>query len=975
MQVNSQQLMKDVKLLYTMLLVDADDGAREGLVRILDWERLGLSEPVLATDGEEAYWAIVSRPPDLLILGMNLSGISGLELIRRTNAEYPAVKMVVLAGYDEFGQASEAQRYGVTHFLLKPFNKQAAEGVIRGIVLELREQEEKRAYIRDLQGRLERELPQMKEQFLRDLLLHCSYSREELEFGLRLIEPECRNVRLVLIQPCGEIDALHIRSLKEMAEEGLRPSGLQLVTTVGRRLVALISDGTDDEALARLYRLKERFHRIHRAELNISITEAGPVEDVARLYTEARDCLDYNLDLPDGGIITTNDSRLDGRSVGDGFGSRFVKITSAVKMGNLEVTHSEVTAFFGDLAAGGLDTDSAMAYCLELLIAMARQAPSGKISSYINEVVSVLSIRQLEDVHRYAHAFASEITSINCKTRLRKRSELVERIVSSVQEHLSNEELTLAWLAKEKLFMSVDYVGKLFKRETREKFTQFLLRERLERAAGVIRSSKDCKMYEVAEQTGFGSNIPYFSQVFKKHFDLTPTEYRKLYFSAGETCEGRLPTPGEEGALLGQLPAARRTKPAAEPIPLRMSFWASSRVPVLLTKRVIELFEYSHPDIRIEPEFTSWDAYFAKLIVQAEEDRLPDIVRHDYRFLAQHVRRGVLRPLDDLVEAGVIDLSAAGRSYASGGIVDGRLYGMNLGINTLSVFYDPAAFDKAGVEAPGPEWTWEQYEQDSLQLGRKLGFCDDGSLMLGGFEIYLRQHGQSLFHKEGGSVGFEREVMADYLRMQLRLSKAGVLLPYRKAAGTNKIEHSAFVKGEQPMTVQWSNMIFAYEALSRKRLEIGLPPGAGKGQSLFLKPSQFMTIAATSKHPEKAGRFIDFWINNVEANRILNGCFGLPVSSKVLEAAKPNLGDTQQKVAKYMQQAAGYASPIDPPDPDGAEEVRKLLDYASRLVLGGQISAKDGAEQFVRHANRIVETKLEKRGKRNDLFSGGSLYR
>ena len=88
-------------------------------------------------------------------------------------------------------------------------------------------------------------------------------------------------------------------------------------------------------------------------------------------------------------------------------------------------------------------------------------------------------------------------------------------------------ELSLKQIADEVLFMSGNYLSKLFLKETGYKFSTFLTIKRMEKAAQLLRENCDVTVYEVAERTGFGNNPQYFSTVFKKYFGKSPSELRE----------------------------------------------------------------------------------------------------------------------------------------------------------------------------------------------------------------------------------------------------------------------------------------------------------------------------------------------------------------------------------------------------------------------------------------------------------------
>lgn len=77
--------------------------------------------------------------------------------------------------------------------------------------------------------------------------------------------------------------------------------------------------------------------------------------------------------------------------------------------------------------------------------------------------------------------------------------------------------------------MNVDYVSKQFYKQTGEKFSAWLNRQRIEKAKELLLNCDTEKIYTVAEAVGCGNNPQYFSQLFKKYTGMSPTEYiRKL---------------------------------------------------------------------------------------------------------------------------------------------------------------------------------------------------------------------------------------------------------------------------------------------------------------------------------------------------------------------------------------------------------------------------------------------------------------
>lgn len=118
-----------------------------------------------------------------------------------------------------------------------------------------------------------------------------------------------------------------------------------------------------------------------------------------------------------------------------------------------------------------------------------------------------------------------ELTGVN---PLPESGSISEQIKHYVRENLQNSDMSLKWIAENKLFMNVDYISKKFLKETGEKFSAYLTELRISRAKELLLAARPDQLSQVAEQVGCGNNPQYFSQIFKKSTGYTPNQYYKL---------------------------------------------------------------------------------------------------------------------------------------------------------------------------------------------------------------------------------------------------------------------------------------------------------------------------------------------------------------------------------------------------------------------------------------------------------------
>lgn len=102
-------------------------------------------------------------------------------------------------------------------------------------------------------------------------------------------------------------------------------------------------------------------------------------------------------------------------------------------------------------------------------------------------------------------------------------SPLVRRAVAYIEEMFSDE-ITLD-IISEKLNVNPSYLSRAIKKETGSGFVEILTDIRLEAAKNLLKQP-DMKVYTAAKLAGY-SDYSYFYQVFKKHYGISPKEYRE----------------------------------------------------------------------------------------------------------------------------------------------------------------------------------------------------------------------------------------------------------------------------------------------------------------------------------------------------------------------------------------------------------------------------------------------------------------
>lgn len=103
-----------------VFLVEDETVVREGIKKIINWEKEGLQLVGAVSNGELALPLIRKEQPDILITDIKMPFMDGLQLSKIVKEEMPWIKIIIVSGYSEFDYVKEAISIGVTEYLLKP---------------------------------------------------------------------------------------------------------------------------------------------------------------------------------------------------------------------------------------------------------------------------------------------------------------------------------------------------------------------------------------------------------------------------------------------------------------------------------------------------------------------------------------------------------------------------------------------------------------------------------------------------------------------------------------------------------------------------------------------------------------------------------------------------------------------------------------------------------------------------------------
>ncbi len=410
-------------------------------------------------------------------------------------------------------------------------------------------------------------------------------------------------------------------------------------------------------------------------------------------------------------------------------------------------------------------------------------------------------------------------------------------------------------------------------------------------------------------------------------------------------------TSTDTGSNTGTTPSTEETKDSPESgdkITLSMAWWGS-QTRHDATVKVIELYESLNPNIDIKYEFYDFDGYFTKLNTLVASDTVWDVFQLGGNF-PTYINSIV--PLNDYIEKGIIDTSNTNDNYLATTQWEGKQIGISNGVNTYGIAYDPAMFAQAGVEEPSNNWTWEDWKKACLAIKDKLGVYGSSKMddFIAGASAGVSQEDFSLnfFALTNDKLGFEDPtILVDYFKIRKELVDAGAYPDAGAIAEIKDIEGDYLVTGDAAMTWVASNQMPTLAAAAGREIKLApIPRKRADGPSgATIQSSQMLCVSTSSSVPEEAAKFISFFENDEEANKILKGERGVSIMSNVREMLLAQADEATTAMYQFVDLIGtfetGEINVISPAQKTEIEDQYKLF---MEKVIYGEVTPEEAAQ-------------------------------
>ena len=522
--------------MYRVLIVDDEKMIRMGIRKVIQWKKLGVEQVFTAASAREALQILEEQGPQIMITDIQMSEMSGLELIEEARKRQPELRVLVLTGYDSFEYARQSLRLKVQDFFLKPVDETDLSDAIEGQIrfLEHKKAEAKSSLLVQRTRGLTEQI--RLEAQMRDLVHRRGDSRQLLErmhdyygldrfYGFQVV---------LIIPPLCMANQSSENNFQEMSMKNIcisivdaQAEGVTFIDDDGA-LVAVYFLGEEEESVPEKSReladiLQDEFDCKPKMVIG-SVVEC--LDNLYISYHDARHLLDTEKEgLQD--IVQL----LGEQNKNNIFQDIYTELKGMMcsNIGNTEYVLKAFRTFTKAAESYNLSRQTVRRLCFELASSIyfsylgeAGETEAGKLDALSKSLRSA------------SREEACAVTEMFLSQMLGSQEENVHDIVAKakyyISEHLT-EELTVSNIAVS-LYITPNYFSRLFKRVTKEGCNEYIVRKRIEKAKSLL-DTTSFKIGEIALMVGY-RDTNYFSLAFKKHTGKSPTKYREELQGAGE---------------------------------------------------------------------------------------------------------------------------------------------------------------------------------------------------------------------------------------------------------------------------------------------------------------------------------------------------------------------------------------------------------------------------------------------------------
>lgn len=527
-----------------IFLVEDEFIVREGIKNI-DWAANGYEFVGEAADGELAFPLIQKLMPDIVITDIRMPFMDGLELSKLVKQVLPATEIIVLTGHEEFEYAKEAIKIGIAEYLLKPISSEKLLVTIGEIAARIEEKRKDEEILQTYRKEMEEDTKRERSRLFADIISSekstLALFEDSRALGMDLLAV-CYCVILVQVRATKHEQGEYSRRIIAIEEElhGMEDPEKLLVFDRNLEGDAILLKADSEETLAVqvescVARMCDIFAEYAHVRYFIAVGESvRRFGEISVSFEQACHAFAHRFLSKESKVLYYRNLERDTQVQVVEPTMRQMKVShyergrinDFIRTGELGEIRFFVEEFAKELGRAVLESKMFRQYlAMDVYFAVTSFLEElGQDTEHVPE--ADLTSETLSSAEAVLH-YLEELVRIALESREESASnrygDVVSEVTSYIENHYSNEELSLNELASHVNF-SPNHLSMIFSQQTGQTFVKYLTEYRMNKAKELLRCTGK-RSSVIAQEVGY-KDSHYFSYLFKKTQGMTPTQYR-----------------------------------------------------------------------------------------------------------------------------------------------------------------------------------------------------------------------------------------------------------------------------------------------------------------------------------------------------------------------------------------------------------------------------------------------------------------
>ncbi|HEX2945246.1 MAG TPA: response regulator [Clostridia bacterium] len=526
--------------MYSLMVCDDEQIMIESVRHIVENEFSNIRVIETARSGREAIEKTLTVKPDIILTDIKMPGINGLDAIKEIKKVHNDIKIVIVSVYEFFEYAKQAVELGVSEYLIKPVKKERLVDTLQRIIAQLDAERRKYSWELEAKERIEKMLSAVEHSFIYSLLFTQVRKTDIIKYKKEFfdIDNETGFIFVLMFGKKGGSgnyeaqleDSLDNQEIYTLFKDNLKYRCKCIVGPVMLdRVVVYVAQSIEDlyrqrvQAITCIEDIMRLLEEKYDIEFKVGIGRIHNDQDIMISYQEALKALNCN---EGGRIVHIDDIAPNVYNVGFETAAQEHKLIIALENGDVHKCLTILSDIFRKYP-NFFEQENLHYRIIEMMAAVRQVATENGINDNVEPgyfIKQILSCKTREEFERIC---TEEIRNIAGAIGTRKKcniGKIVEKTNMLINERFS-QDLNLDDISKE-LYVSPQYLSRLYKNETGENFIERLTAVRIENAKKLMKESK-YSIKEICFMSGY-CDPNYFSKLFKKHEGISPTTYLKL---------------------------------------------------------------------------------------------------------------------------------------------------------------------------------------------------------------------------------------------------------------------------------------------------------------------------------------------------------------------------------------------------------------------------------------------------------------